>query len=354
MDIPSGGEEIQDLQQIQPSRAPDEGLLNTEATTNNMLIWEDTISGGRDSITLNMYVKTKTINWGKDMDGSQSGTVADIDQAWKDAYNHDEWRIDNDGDGVLDTEDDLDGDGQWDYRIEPSNPTISGIASQVTSGKTNVYDKVLAIYEYLISDESLTYETIRGSGLPKACTTTLAEKKGDCDDYSILFVSLCRAADIPARLHLGLLYDPGGDQWIGHGWSGVYIPLKSGGAFIGTVDIVNKQFLFRDPYRITDWYDTGGDVIDDGKAVSNLDFYYYSFSYVGSGTKESEEYTTISYKPYGRVMIEMSEAEITGQPSDESDSGGRFGPLPGFEAAGTLAAIGITAAVLMKFRRTKI
>jgi hypothetical protein len=343
---------MQDVLDVSTSKAPDVGLPDPADTNNNMLIWEETINGGQDSLSVDYHVKTRTTQW--ELDGSQSGTVADINQTWKDVYNRDEWAIDENTDGTLDPEDDIDNDGQWDYRIEPSNPSIQTLSDQLTAGKTNVYDKVLAIYEYLISDDVLDYETIRGAGLPKACTVTLSDLKGDCDDYSILFCSLCRAADIPARLHLGVLYDPQKDDWIGHGWAEVYIPMNTGGAILGTVDIVNKQFLFRDPYRITDWIDTGGDVIENGEYVNNLDYYYYSFTYRGSGQKESESYETISYNPYGKVLIEMSESEVTGTPSSESGGDSGFGFTPGFEGLSTVIAIASSVVIISYFRKNKI
>jgi hypothetical protein len=349
MDLPYGPDLLQDVLSVVPSKAPTEGSPSPESTSNIMMVWEESLSGGSSSLTVDYHVKTKTKVW--EMDGSQSDTVADINQSWKDAYNHDEWRIDQDGDGVLDPEDDLDGDGSWDFRIEPTNPAIAGLSAELTGGKTNVYDKVRAIYEYLISDEVLDYETVRGGGLPKACTTTLDELRGDCDDYSILFVSLCRAADIPARLHLGLLYDPGNSEWIGHGWSGVYIPLSTGGAFVGVVDVVNKQFLFRDPYRVTDWIDTGGHIIDGGESVENLDYYYYSFTYSGSGSKQTDEYQTVSYKPYGKVLVEMSDAEVTGNPSDDENGGGGFSSIPGFDAYIAISAVVAAIAIITLSRR---
>jgi hypothetical protein len=352
MDLSSGSNLMQDVLDVSPNQAPDEGVPDPDDTNNNMLVWEKTINGGQDSVSVDYHVKTRTTIW--EIEGADSGTVADINQTWKDVYNHDEWPIDENTDGQLDPEDDINNDGQWDYRIEPTNPQIKSLSDQLTSGKSNVYDKVKSIYEYLISDDVLDYETIRGSGLPKACTVTLSDLSGDCDDYSILFVSICRAADIPARLHLGVLYDPGKDDWIGHGWAEVYIPLNSGGAILGTVDVVNKQFLFRDPYRITDWIDTGGDVIEDGEYVSNLDYYYYSFTYRGAGQKESEDYNTISYSPYGKVLIEMSESEVTGTPSDESNGSSGFGFTPGFSGLSSIIAIACSIVIITFFRKNKI
>jgi hypothetical protein len=352
MNINDGSAVVQEVLGVDPQSPPTEGTPDITTKTNNMLIWEGSINSGTDSVSIVFHVKTKTKDWlGEyNLDGSMSGTVDDINGTWKTTYNDKEWVVDIDSDDVLDPEDDLDNDGQWNYRIDPSNPRIISLSNQLTEGKTNVYDKLLSIYEYLISDDILEYETIRGSGLPKACLTTLDDLTGDCADYSILFISLCRAADIPARLVLGLLYDPGNDQWIGHGWSEVYVPLKSGGALLGTVDVVNKQFMLRDPYRITDWIDTGGDVIYNGEYVNNLDFYYYSFTYRGPGEKVSDDYSTISYEPNkDKIRVEMSDSEISGEPSNGGSSG--FGFMPGFEGIGAVTAISLVVVLAYYVRR---
>jgi hypothetical protein len=368
MDLTTGSAWMQDDLGMQQSKSPTTMVPipylseNGQSDSNDMYIWEDSIDMGSDSLSVTYHIKTKTTIWDRQLldsallDSTPSGPVDDLDPNWKTTYNRDEWRIDDNSDGQMipSSEDDIDGDGKWDYRIEPTDPQISSLSSQLTSGKATVYNKARAIYEYLISDDVLDYETIRGSGLPKACITTLSDKSGDCDDYSILYISLCRAADIPARLHLGVLYDPQNDQWIGHGWAEVYIPLKSGGEILGTVDVVNKQFLFRDPYHITDWVDTGGTVTEDGEVKDNLDYYYYSFTYIGSGKKDSDGYQTLVYDPsQNKEKIPITETERTGTPSDGDDAGSQLCFLPGFETYLTLIAISVTV-FIMGITRGKI
>ncbi|MHA1264657.1 MAG: transglutaminase-like domain-containing protein [Candidatus Helarchaeota archaeon] len=52
----------------------------------------------------------------------------------------------------------------------------------------------------------------------------LKEGKGDCDEFSDLFITLCRIAKIPARRVIGLLLT-GPESSSLHAWSEVYIPL---------------------------------------------------------------------------------------------------------------------------------
>ena len=190
-------------------------------------------------------------------------------------------------------------------------------------------------YKYLIKDENLNYVTGE-TGLPKACSTTLTQLRGDCDDYSILFISLCRAVGIPAWLELGILYDKAHKSWGGHGWAKVAIPFEtdSGGWSYSapTIDIVNKQFKFHDPYRFIEWADTGGSDYYPGEDEprNNLDYYYHTFSYQVTGNPEIVSPDTNNF-----VTVELSEFGDTIKVPVEGDENGQMGlcMLPGFESS---------------------
>jgi hypothetical protein len=105
---------------------------------------------------------------------------------------------------------------------------------------------------------------------------------GDCDDFSILFSSIARAAGIPAWLELGkipaFIDDKGScnlEDWGGHAWVNALVPLKDGTSIVVSIDLANSYFLWMPPYRISDWVDNGNG--DD------LYSYYYLFSSQGTG-----------------------------------------------------------------------
>ena len=54
----------------------------------------------------------------------------------------------------------------------------------------------------------------------------LARREGDCNEHTYLFVALARAAGLPARIHVGLVYSemdgaPGAFYY--HAWPSVYV-----------------------------------------------------------------------------------------------------------------------------------
>ncbi len=209
----------------------------------NWMGWDGNLpgSGGTATITITYKMKLYSTMW--EIDADDSGSLSDVGAEYQ-KYLGDEWKI------------------------TPSDPQVQSLSKEIVGDETNVYEILLKIYKWM--DDNLKYNTQRSSE-PKSCSVTLADGNGDCDDQSILLASLARAAGVPVWLNLGIIYDPVRNYWGGHGWNNVYIPLQKGGHAIATVDVVNDQFLFRDPYHVSDYIDNG-----DGQDLRD---YYTSWSY---------------------------------------------------------------------------
>lgn len=68
-----------------------------------------------------------------------------------------------------------------------------------------------------------SYE-IREEGAPQAADVTLGARKGSCRDYTVLFMTCCRAFGIPARFVSGYYFGGAeGAQYL-HAWVEVYLP----------------------------------------------------------------------------------------------------------------------------------
>ena len=233
------------------------------------MLWSGAIStGGTTTISITYHMKLYATLW--DITAKDSAGVSAIPSSY-DKYLVDEWKI------------------------VPSDPEVKALAKDIVGSETNVYTILLKIYKWM--DDNLVYRTQR-SAEPQSCSQTLASRSGDCDDQSILFASLARSLGVPVWLNLGTIYDPVRDYCGGHGWNNVYIPLKDGDYDIATVDIVNNQFLFRDPYHFSDY-------IDDGDSQQLKD-YYTTWSYSYTGASPNAKSTDISImqelRPSGSVI----------------------------------------------------
>ncbi len=240
-----------------------------EETEAGRMEWANRIEGQeRDYIEIEYKVKINTLR--PDLKPEDSGSVEDIPEGY-DMYLQDEWLI------------------------EPSSPEISNLSNQFSDGTQGNVIKILQnIYNYI------TYNyTYKQSSIPKSCDETMENMFGDCDDFSILFASIARAAGIPAWLELGRIpafidNRAGCDlrDWGGHAWVNTIVPLKQGGFAVVNIDLANSYFMWMPAYRISDW-------VDDGNG-DNLYSYYYLFS--SKGTAKAT-YLENSY---------VSNCEITG------------------------------------------
>ncbi len=125
--------------------------------------------------------------------------------------------------------------------IESDDPLIVARAAELAAGETNPLLVTRKFYDYIIA-ESVYYQA--GTGLNGA-KSLLTGKKGECGDYSSLFIALSRASGIPARAVVGYWAVPGLNQthvWAefyleGYGW----VPVD---VTIGQSDQARRDFYF--------------------------------------------------------------------------------------------------------------
>jgi transglutaminase-like putative cysteine protease len=114
------------------------------------------------------------------------------------------------------------------------DPMFYDIASGLVDEDDTVLETVSTLVEYVVEETTYhNYET------PQYPNSTLANHLGDCDDQSILLITMCRSLDIPAYLQVGiyvnnaindqdsswddhLVNNADGIAW--HGWAMIYIP----------------------------------------------------------------------------------------------------------------------------------
>ena len=105
-------------------------------------------------------------------------------------------------------------------RLGVIDERVKAWAAETVNGKTTTMEKGRAIYNFVLAH--MTYDKSKNDGsgrgdTARACTTPY----GNCSDFHALFVSLARAAEIPARLHYGYSLKPDGK--IGpHCWAQFY------------------------------------------------------------------------------------------------------------------------------------
>ena len=100
--------------------------------------------------------------------------------------------------------------------IQSDDPAIRAAAQQITANIPAVSEQVSALIEWVFTrvkkDPSIT--------LPSALDV-LQTMRGDCNEHTYLFVALARAAGIPARVQVGLMYTQNAFYY--HAWPSVWL-----------------------------------------------------------------------------------------------------------------------------------
>jgi len=104
------------------------------------------------------------------------------------------FRIDPDKIGKYDTDDPLYKYYTRTQEFMELTPEVIGLAEQIVGEEKNPWLKARAIYSWCVDNISYKYPPNRGIRF------SLPRRSGDCGCYGFIFVSLCRAVGIPARM----------------------------------------------------------------------------------------------------------------------------------------------------------
>lgn len=111
---------------------------------------------------------------------------------------------------------DIEPDLQATVYIQSDDPAIRKTAKQITEDSPTLSAKTAALIDWVFhqvkKDPSIT--------LPSALDV-LQSMRGDCNEHTYLFVALARAAGIPAKVQVGLMYTQGAFYY--HAWPAVYL-----------------------------------------------------------------------------------------------------------------------------------
>ncbi|MFC1677219.1 transglutaminase family protein [Planctomycetota bacterium] len=153
--------------------------------------------------------------------------------------------------------------------LEKDDPSIKRIARNLRG--RNEINRVRNIYNYVLGN--LEYGKYNKKDM--GAITAVKRKKGDCSEYADLFVVLCRAKKIPARVVSGYLTEYKGTAK--HSWAEVYLEGLGWVPFdptIGDVEDVSAQKrLFKNLSPIYIYLSH----IRSDPVLENGGFYYYRY-----------------------------------------------------------------------------
>ncbi len=101
--------------------------------------------------------------------------------------------------------------------IQSAAPQIKAAARAAVAGCTTLPEAIGHLVAYVQSHLRAEYVPAFSNALE-----ALQTGRGDCTEFSVLFVALARAAGIPARVAVGVAYWPPGEGFGWHAWAEVF------------------------------------------------------------------------------------------------------------------------------------
>lgn len=99
-------------------------------------------------------------------------------------------------------------------------PEMQATAKEIVGDEQNPLRKALRIFRWISRNVKYCAE-MEYSTIPNISTKALSSRRGDCGVQGLLFITLCRAAGVPARWQSGWQTLPG--DWNMHDWAEFYV-----------------------------------------------------------------------------------------------------------------------------------
>jgi len=107
--------------------------------------------------------------------------------------------------------------------VQSDDERVRAMAAEATQGKTDAWSKAVALERYV-------HETIADKSLSHALASAAevaGTREGDCTEHAMLLAAMARAAGLPARVAMGLLYFEREEEPKGvfgyHMWTEIYV-----------------------------------------------------------------------------------------------------------------------------------
>ena len=99
-------------------------------------------------------------------------------------------------------------------------PDVTRLAREIVGDEANPLEKALRVFRWVSANIPWCAEMEYGI-IPSLSRKGLTARRGDCGVQGMTFITLCRAAGVPARWQSGWQTKPG--DWNMHDWSEIYI-----------------------------------------------------------------------------------------------------------------------------------
>ncbi len=104
--------------------------------------------------------------------------------------------------------------------VQSDHPKIRNQAISITGNEEDPWQRSLKIHEWVFS--RLDKEPV--VSIPSALEV-LEQRRGDCNEHTVLFTALARAASLPTRIAIGIVWSDELEGFYYHAWPEVYLEV---------------------------------------------------------------------------------------------------------------------------------
>jgi len=101
--------------------------------------------------------------------------------------------------------------------VQKDHPKIRDLSAQIVGAEKDAWKRAMLIYEWVYGN--IQKEPV--FSIPSALEV-LETQKGDCNEHTVLYVALARAAGVPARIAIGVVWSDELQGFYYHAWPEVY------------------------------------------------------------------------------------------------------------------------------------
>ncbi len=102
--------------------------------------------------------------------------------------------------------------------VQSDHPKIRRQSTAIIEGEEELWQRALKIHEWVFS--RLEKEPV--VSIPSALEV-LEQRRGDCNEHTVLFTALARAASLPTRIAIGIVWSDELEGFYYHAWPEVYL-----------------------------------------------------------------------------------------------------------------------------------
>lgn len=102
--------------------------------------------------------------------------------------------------------------------VQSDHPRVRSLAAEITGSERDPWRRALAVHRWV--ERNIHKRPVLG--LPSALDV-LARREGDCNEHTVLFAALARAAGVPTSLAIGVVWSDELEGFAYHAWPEVWV-----------------------------------------------------------------------------------------------------------------------------------